>query len=532
MNREQQDIRRWWWHESGASTIEYVAFAAVAVTLLGVVAAGFGGDTSLGQAMIATLERFVAAAGGGATAGVANLSPTQLTAAVAQPTYGVPLAMMNLAGSDRQMLLAAVGATAAGGMAWGGIAFARSLLSPAAVGGGLGGAISAALANLRLPLIGALRIAQPNLSFGAALAKTRMLPTRAGTPAVRGNVGANMGWLAESRYLSRTNRIWTLLRHGYWIEDAQRHFVNLTSSGIKSPVIDFIHRPLVSRNPAVLFWRLVRGQSLLVSYNSPRAVIVSAKSGPVVANNFNKLRNFRGGGLDLTTNMPSAWRTFLQRFTANQRWGVTTNETLANLRSIGMQGRGVGSIRSLQRAVTPWHGQWAYHGGTSTPALSNAQILRARFNPANLASLRGWTKGGVWGAVISSVLSAWTYRALWDTNKAAYVGNVGADAIGGFGAAIAGMYVGGVIGSFIPVPIVGTVVGAVVGLVVGLAVGVLYDMFLREYVVTAITFVGEKLGQLWNAAGDFVSSVWNGGQRIVSGIFDGGKKVLNWFGIG
>lgn len=142
--------------------------------------------------------------------------------------------------------------------------------------------------------------------------------------------------------------------------------------------------------------------------------------------------------------------------------------------------------------------------------------------------LRG---AGVAGAVIGGGFAVYDNFSAYQNGEitgAQFTGRVAGEAVTSAGAGVAGAYVGAVVGSFIPIPVVGTLAGAAIGF----GVGWLADKGLRALGVDKLVAAGvEKAvefgGEVVNFVGDTASSAFNGVKDAVGDFAGGAARTLS-----
>jgi hypothetical protein len=518
--------------------VEWTAAVLVAITLLVAVAFGLRGNGGeIGAALTGTLGRFLRGLANGAGANLTHgAAPLISLTGARAPTLGLPTTLLAMNLAPTKMLLGA-GALALTSFVLLSATAAAPRLIPAAIGGAVGGSFGATLINARISLVQALQRAMQRTAprFLQALQYSRSTTIR---------VASLRGQLAEVRYFRLFNRITTFIRTGYWIQDADVVYARVVGAlppGGRAPLIDFVLRPLRSRNPITLLRGLLRGQSIWEPYNSNAIRIVSSKTG---SSAFRQLRLFFANRLN--PRMDPLWRAFIR---GKQRFAITDAETLAAIKNANvttiMRQLGLNRAQAL-RFIQNIRNNTVAVG--ARPTLDSLVTPRSTFlskmNPRSLASAGGWVKAGVIGGIISGGISAFfNIKDVIDGKMTVEraIGNIVADTIGGVGAALIGMYIGGVIGSFIPIPIVGTLVGMLIGFVVGFAIGWLYDTFIRNYVAEAVTKVAEfgswaigKVAEFGSWVSGTIADGWNATVNVVKDGLDklgqGYHTVISWLG--
>jgi hypothetical protein len=333
-----------------------------------------------------------------------------------------------------------------------------------------------------------------------------------------------VGEMAEARYFTFTNRLQTLLRTGQWVEDADNVYLKIVGqppSGGRAPLIDFTLKRLRSLNPIELIRGKLNGKSFL-EYD-----IVSSKAGSVDYT-FEKLRNFIRQ-LD-KVKMDKAWADYLDG--AAGRRAISNSETITEIeRRLAMSPKILEqSAKRLKPSMTlaDYESLLLRMKDSTTSVGTRQSLLNAIKKPSILPTAGRLAKGSYVGAAISGVFSGVTNYQAYQSHQISgsrAIGNTVSDAVGGGGAAMAGMYIGGIVGTAIPIPVVGTVAGAAVGFVVGAGVGYVYDKVLQKPVSDAVTAVADGVSKTASAAADGIS-------KAADAMADGAKKTFNVMGDG
>lgn len=154
--------------------------------------------------------------------------------------------------------------------------------------------------------------------------------------------------------------------------------------------------------------------------------------------------------------------------------------------------------------------------------LDEAQRLDDAVPPAR-ANLPSWElpRGLTRGLAILDVAAAgYGIYSDWDEEgpTQAIVSNAVPAAAGIASGMAAGAYIGGVAGSFIPIPGVGTAIGIVGGAVVGGVVGAFTSGAIDSMFDNGITAVGDAVSEGWNEVEEMGSSIADGAGAVADGI--------------
>lgn len=230
---------------------------------------------------------------------------------------------------------------------------------------------------------------------------------------------------------------------------------------------------------------------------------LSAVISAIGSGNFDQSGNFKGGG---NKNIKA-----LQNILLDYGSGDLPTEIGKSVLEQGVVSKAVKEVGQHYKIKGIKQGSRSISPNSMSRVGKNARALESIGDDIiktskSLASNKVWKTAGVIGTVVSVGLDYDEQMTKYnDIGRA--VKNTAAHTVIGVGGATAGTYIGGVIGTWIPIPVVGTILGAVVGTVVGTVVSKAYDWVesgeAAKFVDKTVKNVSKGINSLKNKAGDF-----------------------------
>ncbi|MDQ0208299.1 T7SS effector LXG polymorphic toxin [Alkalicoccobacillus murimartini] len=247
---------------------------------------------------------------------------------------------------------------------------------------------------------------------------------------------------------------------------------------------------------------------------------------------FNSAKNIGGRIYDIEKNyLKNTINTFtdnaVSRFLNNDKVQAFRNQ-VSSLKTNTIQGinHAKNSFNSVKTAASPYinKGMNALSKGLNTTkdqlVDKGGKLVNSRF--VKLLGPAGYTLTGM------THLSELTDPSNDGKTIAVKGTRAGAGAVTEVGGAVIGGYIGGAVGSFIPIPVLGTAAGAYFGSLIGGKIGSKAAPYVKDAAEKAVNYVGEKASKVKDAAKGALSDAKGALSDAKDKLGDLGSSVVSW----